>query len=126
MNRPFRCTDAIISFDDKRSNILKSTGIFSRLGGHAGLFFKGRNPDDNRDSLNAPVTLKYYLSTGGKKAVSGTDLLWGCSQMNFKANPPFNEMRQGFATFKKETRMPQYLPVLFEMLPKGQAIFSIY
>ena len=25
--------------------------------------------------------------------------------MNFKANPPFNEMRQGFATFKKETRM---------------------
>ena len=32
-------------------------------------------------------------------------LLWGCPQMNFKANPPFNEMRQGFATFKKETRM---------------------
>ena len=27
-------------------------------------------------------------------AVSGTDLLWGCPQMNFKANPPFNEMRQ--------------------------------
>jgi hypothetical protein len=25
--------------------------------------------------------------------------------MNFKANPPFNEMRQGFATSKKETRM---------------------
>jgi len=38
-------------------------------------------------------------------AVSGTDLLWGCPQMNFKANPPFNEMRQGFATFKKEARM---------------------
>ena len=33
------------------------------------------------------------------------DLLWGCPQMNFKANPPFNEMRQGLATFKKETRM---------------------
>ncbi len=49
-------------------------------------------------------------------AVSGTDLLWGCPQMNFKANPPFNEMRQGFATFKKETRMPQYLPELFENL----------
>jgi hypothetical protein len=37
-------------------------------------------------------------------------LLWGCPQMNFKANPPFNEMRQvpifiGIATFKKETRM---------------------
>jgi len=32
-------------------------------------------------------------------------LLWGCAQMSFKANPPFNEMRQGFATFKKETRM---------------------
>ncbi len=27
-------------------------------------------------------------------AVSGTDLLWGCPQMHFKANPPFNEMRQ--------------------------------
>jgi len=38
-------------------------------------------------------------------AVYGTDLLWGCLQMSFKANPPFNEMRQGFATFKKETRM---------------------
>jgi hypothetical protein len=35
--------------------------------------------------------------------------------MNFKANPPFNEMRQGFATFRKETRMAQYLPVLFKM-----------
>jgi len=43
-------------------------------------------------------------------AVYGTDLLWGCPQMNFKAKPPFNEMRQGFATFKKETRMaPTYL-----------------
>ncbi len=49
-------------------------------------------------------------------AVSGTDLLWGCPQMNFKANPPFNEMRQGFATFKKETRMAQYHPELFENL----------
>jgi len=26
-------------------------------------------------------------------AVSGTDFLWGCPQMSFKANPPFNEMR---------------------------------
>jgi len=38
-------------------------------------------------------------------AVYETDFLWGCPQMNFKANPPFNEMRQGFATFKKESRM---------------------
>jgi hypothetical protein len=43
-------------------------------------------------------------------AVYGTDILWGCPQINFKANPPFNEMRQvpifiGIATFKKETRM---------------------
>jgi len=38
-------------------------------------------------------------------AVYGTDILWGCPQINFKANPPFNEMRQDFATFKKETRM---------------------
>jgi len=37
--------------------------------------------------------------------------------MNFTANPPFNEMRQGFAAFKKETRMaPQDLPELFEKL----------
>ena len=49
-------------------------------------------------------------------SVSGTDLLWGCPQMNFRANPPFNEMRQGFATFKKETRMAQYLPELIEKL----------
>ena len=32
-------------------------------------------------------------------------LFWGCPQMNFTANPPFNEMRQGFAAFKKDTRM---------------------
>ena len=49
-------------------------------------------------------------------AVSGPDLFLGCPQMNFKANPPFNEMRQGFATFKKETRMAQYFPGLFENL----------
>jgi len=49
-------------------------------------------------------------------AVSRTDLFWGCPQMNFKANPPFNEMKQGFATFKKETRMARYLPELFETL----------
>jgi len=36
--------------------------------------------------------------------------------MNFKANPPFNEMRQGFAALKKETRMVQYLPEFFEKL----------
>jgi hypothetical protein len=50
-------------------------------------------------------------------AVSGTDLLWGYPQINFKANSPFNEMKQGFATFKKETRMAQYLPKLFENVP---------
>ncbi len=49
-------------------------------------------------------------------AVSGTDLLWGCPQMSFKATPPFNEMRPGFATFKKETRMAQYLPELIEII----------
>ena len=51
-------------------------------------------------------------------AVSETDLFWGCPQINFKANPPFNEMRQGFAAFKKETRMAQYFPELFENLHK--------
>jgi len=45
-------------------------------------------------------------------AVSGTDLFLGCPQMNFKANPPFNEMGQGFADFKKEIRMAQYFPEL--------------
>ena len=34
-------------------------------------------------------------------AVYGTDLLWGCPPMNFRANPPFNEMRQGFALIEK-------------------------
>jgi hypothetical protein len=43
-------------------------------------------------------------------AVSGTDFFWGCPQMNFKANPPFNERRQGFAAFKKETRMANIFP----------------
>ncbi len=56
-------------------------------------------------------------------AVYETDLLWCCPQMNFKANPPFNEMRQGFATFKKETRMApgkEIVPELFEKLQKRQ------
>jgi hypothetical protein len=42
-------------------------------------------------------------------AVYKAGLLWGCPQMSYKANPPFNEMRQDFATFKKETRMAQYM-----------------
>ena len=51
-------------------------------------------------------------------AVYTENLLWGCPQMNFKANPPFNGMKQGFATFKKETRMAPYLPELIENLQK--------
>ena len=39
-------------------------------------------------------------------AVYGTDLLWGCPQMNFKANPPFNRMKQFFAAFKKRPHGP--------------------
>ena len=65
-------------------------------------------------------------------AVYGTDLLWGCPQMNFKANPPFNEMRQGFAAFKKETRMaPISTRTVIENLrtcermPKYQAISRV-
>jgi len=49
-------------------------------------------------------------------AVYGTDILWGCPQINFKANPPFNEMRQDFATFKKRPVWTQYLPGLIETL----------
>jgi hypothetical protein len=38
--------------------------------------------------------------------------------MNFEAHPPFNEMRQGFATFKKRdphgpTIFPNFLKVAF-------------
>ena len=39
--------------------------------------------------------------------------------MNFKADPPFNELRQGFASFKKETRMAprkEIVPELFDKL----------
>ena len=36
--------------------------------------------------------------------------------MNIKANPLFNEMRQGFAIFKKETRVAQIASRTFEML----------
>ena len=35
--------------------------------------------------------------------------LWGCPQMSYKANSPFNEMMQGFAAFKKETRMAPWI-----------------
>jgi len=49
-------------------------------------------------------------------AVYGTDLLWGCPQINFKVNPPFAEIRQGFATFKKEIRMTPISSQLFENL----------
>jgi len=49
--------------------------------------------------------------------VTGTDLLWGCAQMNFKAKPPFYGMRQGFATFKKEAHMPPISSRTFGKLP---------
>ena len=81
--------------------------------GHAGLFFKGRNPAKAGLPPFAlrPLDSKIHLQHRRKKwPFINTDLLWGCPQMNFKANPPFNEMRQGFAAFKKETRMAQYLP----------------
>jgi hypothetical protein len=52
-------------------------------------------------------------------AVDGTDLLWGCPQMNFKANPPFNKMRQGFAAFKKETRMTPQKMKLYRSFLRG-------
>ena len=35
-------------------------------------------------------------------AVSGTDLLWGYPQMNFKANPPFNENAAELCGLKKK------------------------
>ena len=63
-------------------------------------------------------------------AVYGADFLWGCLRMNSTANPPFNEMRQGFAAFKKETRMAlgqQDIPELFEKLRPAisrEAFFS--
>ena len=50
-------------------------------------------------------------------AVYRADSLWGCLRMNSTANPPFNEMRQDFAAFKKETRMAlgqQDIPELYE------------
>ena len=55
-------------------------------------------------------------------AVYGADSLWGCLRINFTANPPFNEMKQDFAAFKKETHMAlgqQDIPELFENLPGG-------
>ena len=42
-------------------------------------------------------------------AVYAADLLWGCPQMSYKANPPFNGMRQDFAAFKKETYMAPWI-----------------
>jgi hypothetical protein len=40
--------------------------------------------------------------------------------MSFKATPPFNEMRQGFATFKKETRMAPTPSRTYRELTKAQ------
>ncbi|MEE9612148.1 MAG: hypothetical protein V3W19_12905, partial [Desulfatiglandales bacterium] len=71
---------------------------------------------------NAPWALFRGASQAKKVTVAAEVLLWGCPVQNFraklpfgpelKAEGPFNGMRQGFATFRKE--IPTALHALFQ------------
>jgi len=88
----------------KIGNFSKSSGRYWAM---RDSFLKAAIPP-RRDLLlspNAPLTLKNTLSTGGKDGRLYRGSLMGLSSDEFAVNPPFNEMRQGFAAFKKESRM---------------------
>ncbi len=64
------------------------------------------------DSLwNAPWAVFRGALQAKKVAVAAEIFFWGCAVQNFRAKLPFNGMRQGFATFRKE--IPTALHALF-------------
>ncbi|UCF83211.1 MAG: hypothetical protein JSV50_18860 [Desulfobacteraceae bacterium] len=52
---------------------------------------------------NAPLSLNRGVEQAVKIIVSRESILWGCPGLSFKANLPFDEMRQFFAALLKET-----------------------
>ena len=60
---------------------------------------------------NAPLSLNRGVEQAVKVTVSRESVFWGCPGMSFKANLPFNGMRQFFAALLKET--PSALFALF-------------
>ena len=60
---------------------------------------------------NAPLALNKGVEQAERTTVIKESVLWGCPGQSFKANLPFNGMRQFFAALLKE--IPTALIVLF-------------
>ncbi|UCF85448.1 MAG: hypothetical protein JSV50_07385 [Desulfobacteraceae bacterium] len=73
--------------------------------GHGDLFFKSRITKNIQSSWHAP----WAINRGGEQAEKATSFLkipfWGCSELNFRANLPFDGMRPAYAAFEKEIPM---------------------
>ena len=52
--------------------------------------------------FNAPLSLNRGMEQAVKNIVSRESFFWGCAGLSFKANLPFNGMRQFFAALLKE------------------------
>ena len=51
---------------------------------------------------NAPLVLNKGVEQAERATVINASNLWGCPRLNFKANLPFDGMRQVFAALLKE------------------------
>ena len=73
--------------------------------GHGDLFFKSRITKIIQSSWHAP----WALNRGGEQAEKAPsfmkDPFWGCPELNFRANLPFDGMRLAYAAFEKEIPM---------------------
>jgi len=94
-----------MKFKNDTTGICKFSKNSGRQKGHVGLFFKGRNINSYVARSTPPGQLNAASAQAERLAVYGVGLLWGCPRMNFTTTPPFHEMRQDFAAFKKETHM---------------------
>ena len=65
------------------------------------LFSEGRNTNSSQ-LVERPRALFRGDLQAKKVTVAAEVFLWGCAVQNFRAKLPFNGMRQGFATFRKE------------------------
>jgi hypothetical protein len=57
------------------------------------------------------------MEQADKATVIKASVFWGCPGLNFKANLPFNEMRQFFATLLKEIPTAPLAEFFFEIPP---------
>ncbi|UCF84053.1 MAG: hypothetical protein JSV50_23345 [Desulfobacteraceae bacterium] len=69
----------------------------------AGISFRRAATQILRSLSNAPLSLNRGMEQAVKITVSRESGFWGCPRLSFKANLPFDGMRQFFAVLLKET-----------------------